>query len=209
MPVKDVMLYQDTYNLSDLTGEKLLQFIDPERKSIDIDKDFEEIILLFDRVDLINNKVLSLTHLLFPLAQTMTLVNSYIDHNEKLKESDIRIKDIKDKVKVNHFVNDYREDILSRFNKIKELSKRIDEQKLQDMKFFETPVDKLPIDEEKEEEIEEIEQEDRTTQETPYPDFVSQNGNEYIVALLEAVISSREMFERYNSGVSVQNSTSI
>ena len=28
MPVKDVMLYQDTYNLSDLTGEKLLQFID-------------------------------------------------------------------------------------------------------------------------------------------------------------------------------------
>lgn len=196
---------EDNISLTKQSLLKLLQFIDPERKSIDIDKDFEEIILLFDRVDLVNNKVFSLTHLLFPLAQTMTLVNSYIDHNEKLKESDIRIKDIKDKVKVNHFVNDFREDILSRFNKIKELSKKIDEQKLQDMKFFETPIDKLPIDEEKEE----IEEEGKTTQETPYPDFVSQNGNEYIVALLEAVISSREMFERYNSGVSVQNSTSI
>ena len=200
---------EDNISLTEQSLLKLLQFIDPERKSIDIDKDFEEIILLFDRVDLINNKVLSLTHLLFPLAQTMTLVNSYIDHNEKLKEADIRIKDIKDKVKVNHFVNDFREDILSRFNKIKELSKKIDEQKLQDMKFFETPIDELPINEEKEEEIEEIEQEGKTAQKKPYPDFVSQNGNEYIVALLEAVISSREMFEKYTSGVSVQNSTSI
>ena len=189
---------EDNISFTEQSLLKLLQLIDPKRESMNIDKDFEEIILLLNRVDLINNKVLSLTHLLFPLAQTMTLVNSYIDHNEKLKESDIRIKDIKDKVKVNHFVNDFREDIKLRFDKIEELSKRINEQRLQDMKFFETSIEELLINEEKEEtEQEEIEEKDKTTQEKLYPDFIYQNGNENIIALLEAVMDSTEIFDKY------------
>lgn len=171
---------------------KLLQLIDSKKESIDIDKDFEEIILLFNRVNLDINKVFSLTHLLFPLAQTMTLVNSYIDHNEKLKEADSRIEDIKEKVKVNHFVNDFREDIKLRFDKIEELSKRINEQRLQDMKFFETPIEELT-----KYKIETTKEKQQDTLKQEYPDFIYKNNNEYIIALLEAVMDSTEIFDKY------------